>query len=79
MKYFLLLAVVVVFVWHWRSNRRADIAQKQRKAQHSPVSSAQPVDMVRCAHCQLHLAAADTVAGGKGRYCSPEHRTLAEK
>ena len=78
MKYLILLLVAVVFVWHWRSNRRAELAEQQRRVHPSPAPSVGPVDMVQCAHCHLHLAAADTVAGGKGRYCSPEHRALAE-
>jgi uncharacterized protein len=70
----LLLVVLVVLVWHWRTNRKADIAQRQ----HNP-SPANLIDMVECAHCHLHLAAADAVSGPKGHYCSPEHRSLAER
>ena len=78
MKYLVLLAVVVVFIWHWRSTRRADIAQRQRKVHPAPQASAGPEDMVQCDHCQLHLAQSDTLPGRKGRYCSAEHRALAE-
>ena len=79
MKYLVLLVVAVVFIWHWRSNRRAELAAQKRKFHPPPAPSAGPVDMVQCAYCHLHLAVADTVAGGKGRYCSAEHRALAEK
>lgn len=78
MKYLLLLAVVVVFAWHWRATRRADIAERQRKVHPAPGPAAGPVDMVQCAHCNLHLARPDAVRGGRGSYCSAEHRTLAE-
>ncbi len=78
MKYLLLLAVVVIFIWHWRSTRRADIAQRQRKVHPAPRASAGPQDMVQCGYCQVHLAHSDTVAGAKGPYCSAEHRALAE-
>lgn len=78
MKYLLLLAVVVVFAWHWRSTRRADIAKQQRKVHPAPGPAAGPVDMVQCAHCHLHLALPDAVGGRRGSYCSVEHRALAE-
>ena len=78
MKYLLLFAVVAVFAWHWRSTRRADIAERKRKVHPAPGPVADPVDMVQCAHCHLHLALPDAVAGRKGSYCSAEHRALAE-
>ena len=78
MKYLLLLAVVVVFAWHWRATRRADIAKQQRKVHPAPGPAPGPVDMVQCAHCHLHLALPDAVGGRKGSYCSAEHRALAE-
>ncbi len=78
MKYLVLLAVLVVFIWHWRSNRRADIAERKRKVPTAPGPSTGPVDMVECAHCHLHLARPDALAGRQGNYCSAEHRALAE-
>lgn len=78
MKYFLLFAVVFAFAWHWRSTRRADIAERKRKVRPVPGTAAEPVDMVQCAHCHLHLALPDAVGGRSGRYCSAEHRALAE-
>ena len=78
MKYFLLFVIVFVFVWHWRSTRRADIAQRKRKVHPAPGTVPGPVDMVQCAHCHLHLALPDAVGGRKGVYCSVEHRALAE-
>ena len=78
MKYLLLFAVFAVFAWHWRSTRRADIAERKRKVHPAPGPAAGPVDMVQCAHCHIHLALPDAVGGRKGSYCSAEHRALAE-
>lgn len=78
MKYFLLFVVIFLFAWHWRSTRRADIAERKRKV-HPPIQPvAGPVDMVQCAHCHLHLALPDAVKGHKGNYCSHAHRAVAE-
>ncbi|OYT93424.1 MAG: hypothetical protein CFE43_04065 [Burkholderiales bacterium PBB3] len=78
MKYLLLFVVVFIFAWHWRNTRRADIAKRARKVHPSPKPSADPMDMVQCAHCHVHLGQAESVQGRNGQYCSPEHRALTE-
>ena len=78
MKYFLLFAVFFIFAWHWRSSRRAEIAERQRKVHPSAKPPADPMAMVQCAHCQVHLGQTESVLGRKGRYCSPEHLALTE-
>ena len=78
MKYLLLFAVIFVLAWHWRSTRRAEIAERKRKVHPAKKTAAGPVDMVQCGHCHLHLALPDAVGGRKGSYCSAEHRALAE-
>ena len=78
MKYLVLLIVVVVFVWHWRSNRRAEIAQRRNKVHPAPNPPTGPEDMVQCGHCQVHIAQSDAIVGRRGRYCCTEHRALAE-
>ena len=67
MKFFLLLAVVLVVVWLWRS-RQAPVSKK--KAARPP---AQPLDMVRCTQCGMHIPGDDAVQGKLGPYCSQEH------
>lgn len=67
MKFFLLLAVVLVVVWLWRS-RQAPAGKK--KATPPP---AQPLDMVRCTQCGMHIPGDDAVQGKLGPYCSQEH------
>jgi uncharacterized protein len=37
---------------------------------------AEPVAMVQCAHCGLHLPAADALAEGSRLFCSDAHRRL---
>ena len=78
MKYFLLFVIIFVFAWHWRSTRRADIAERKRKVHPAPGHTTDPVAMVQCAYCHLHLAMPDAVGGRRGSYCSAEHRALAE-
>ena len=35
-------------------------------------------DMVRCAHCGLHLPRSESLVSGEAFYCSAEHRRLRE-
>lgn len=77
MKYLLVLAVVAVAIWIWRNNRREDIrAAAPRPAR--PPAVPGPQAMVRCAHCGLHLPAADAVSGRSASYCTVAHRQAAE-
>lgn len=71
MKLLLILGLVLVGVWLWRSSR-------ETPRQRPPPANATPQEMVRCAHCGLHLPASEAVQGKKGRYCSPEHLLRAE-
>lgn len=67
MKFLLLLAVVLVVVWLWRSRQ----VPTDKKKPDAP--SAQPLDMVRCTQCGMHIPGNDAVAGKLGPYCSQEH------
>jgi uncharacterized protein len=75
MKYFIVLVVVLLVAWRWRSARSNSIEVKQQRKNHT---QPQPTDMAACRHCGLHLPTADALPGRDGSYCSPEHRTLAE-
>lgn len=71
MKYLLVLGVVLVAVWIWRNNRRAEM--REPPAARPPL--APPQDMVRCPVCSVHLPRADALAAPDGRlYCSQDHR-----
>lgn len=73
MKFLLLLVVVFVAAWAWRSGRLTDAAAKQKPAAPPP-----PQDMVSCAQCGVHFPQADAIAGRDGLYCCAEHRQRAE-
>lgn len=75
MKYLLVLAVVAIAFWLWRKSRRASLGGKTPPAAPPPGT---PQEMTRCAHCGLHLPAAEAIAGERGAYCSAAHRQLAE-
>ena len=74
MKYLLVLGIVLIAVYIWRANRRAE----RRPPTGTPTAPPSTQDMVRCPVCALHLPAADAVSGQRGRYCSSEHRQQAE-
>lgn len=71
MKYLVLFAVLAVVYAVWRAQRRAAPPPKDSRRRR-PI--APPQDMVRCAHCGVHLPREDAVAGGAHLYCSTAHR-----
>lgn len=78
MKFLLVLLVVGVGLWlmtaRLRGPRPGDDAARPRKGDRG--APAQPQAMVECAHCGLHLPAADALAEGSRVYCSDAHRRL---
>ncbi len=74
MKAILLVFVILLGVWLWRSSRPTLPRQKQPKT--GP--EAQPLDMVSCAFCSVHLPAAEAIQGNKGVYCSADHLAREE-
>lgn len=74
MKFLLFLAIALLVVWLWRSGRRSDKRSDQAAAPPPPG----PQEMVRCAHCGVHLPQGDAVVGRIGLYCSSEHKQDAE-
>jgi uncharacterized protein len=73
MKFLLILLLVMVGIWLWRSSRETPRSRKP-----APPANTGPQEMVRCAHCAVHLPASDAVPGKKGLYCSSEHLQRAE-
>ena len=72
MKYLLVLIVVWVAFMLWRNGRRREVERSARPPGGTPTL---PQAMVRCAHCGLHLPAADAIPGKDGKaYCSAAHR-----
>lgn len=72
MKYLLVLVVVGFLVWMLTARSRQS---KQGGAPREGRNEA-PKSMARCAHCGLHLPAADAVVEGSRVYCSESHRRL---
>jgi len=73
-KYLLVLLVVGFGLWALVSRLRGP--QRPGGAAGGPPPDATPVVMVECAHCGLHLPAADAVPEGSRLYCSDGHRRL---
>ena len=78
MKYLLVLAVVLVAIHIWRSNRRE--RPQAPPPPKRPRTLGTPEAMARCAHCGMHLPAAEGVEGRRKAdiYCSVAHREQAE-
>jgi uncharacterized protein len=79
-KYLLVLLVILVVAWRWRTSRSATFSDKAQKANRADQAraNATPIPMLQCAHCGTHLPEQDAVAGRKGHYCSVQHRALSE-
>jgi uncharacterized protein len=73
LKFLLVLLVVGIGVWSLVAKLRGP--RKDRPAER-PSTSALPVQMVACAHCGVHLPAADALTDGAHPYCSDAHRRL---
>lgn len=74
MKFALILVVVLFGIWLWRTNREADPKRHPPKSKTDP----QPLEMVRCTLCSVHVPQVDAVKGKKGLYCTEEHLHRAE-
>lgn len=70
MKYLVLLAVLVVAIGFWRSQRRAG-SEHNRAARAQP---APPQDMVACARCGVHLPRTEALTSGQRSYCCADHQ-----
>lgn len=69
MKYLLVLAVVLVAVWLWRSPRRGGTPPRR-----GPSAAGDAQEMVRCATCGAFSPRSQAIEGPGGLYCSREHR-----
>lgn len=74
MKFLLVLFVVMVGVWIWRSNRASDKPPAPRRG----AGEHDAIDMVGCDLCGVHSPRTDLVVGRRGVYCSVQHRNQAE-
>lgn len=78
MKYLLVLAVLLVAFWIWRSNRLSRSDEASQKSRRKPAALRPPAIMVTCRHCGTHLPQSEAVIGDEGAYCSAEHRQQRE-
>jgi len=75
MKFLLVLAVVVIGVWLWRSGRQDSVTRDTPKP---PKNPAAPQEMVSCQWCAVHVPRSDAIAGRLGLYCCSDHQQRAE-
>lgn len=78
MKFLLLLAVIGVALWLFKSRSRVkgpgDAAAPKRPAKAAGKPEA-ATPMLACAHCGVHLPLTDAVQDAEGRiYCGEAHR-----
>lgn len=77
MKYLIVIALALLVVWIWRSNRQT--GQQDKPPRQPAVRPAPPAtEVVACAVCAVHLPRAEALPGGQGFYCSDAHRRQAE-
>ncbi len=74
MKLLLVVLVLLLGVWLWRTGRGSRASRKPPAAG----AGAAPQDMICCSLCSLHVPAADAVTGSNGSYCCLDHRRRAE-
>ncbi len=83
MKYVLVLVVVLVVVWlafgrNLGRGQPRDGGESTPRPKASP--QATPQSMVACAHCGVHLPAADALVDAQARrYCSEAHRSAGPR
>jgi len=80
-KYLLVLAVVLIAFWLWRSNRERE--SESNRTEKPPPGRPGPdptkaIEMVSCDVCGTHCPQGDAVVGRRGVYCSVQHRGQAE-
>ena len=84
MKYLIVLIVVFVGVWVWRSNRIAINKDKQENFEREAERQQAKKTMVACAHCGVHLPQIEALAAPSADlrtqlwFCSTEHRQFGQ-
>ena len=74
MKFLLILSVVLLVVWIWRSSRSTASKRNQQQNKAAP----EALEMVRCTLCSVHVPSVDAIQGKNGPYCSADHLHRAE-
>ncbi|TAG33277.1 MAG: hypothetical protein EAZ34_07915 [Polaromonas sp.] len=80
MKYLVVSVLLLVIFWLWRSKRRPDSYQvNKRSDRRPPPSPALPTEIVACDVCHVHLPRSEALTGLAGVYCCVAHRRQANK
>jgi uncharacterized protein len=82
MKYLIVILLILVVFWLWRSGRpsRKNAAAPKRSGSGSGSGSGKAreiTEMVACGICHVHLPRSEALIGGDGFYCSEAHRREA--
>ena len=67
------IVLCIVFAWWVLSIYRKSLTRKE------PPTAAAPEDMVRCAHCGVHLPKGESVQADGQFFCGTEHRDAYRK
>lgn len=82
MKYALVIGLVLIVAWLWRSNRQKSIRDTNQdaahQAAHRPGKQNPATEIVACAVCRVHLPRTEALSGKHGLYCSVAHRQQAD-
>lgn len=74
MKYLLVLLLVVYVLWRWRAGQAVRTGEAPRRPQSVPP---EPVAVVACAYCDVHVPLGQAVCVGPRYFCSAAHREAA--
>jgi uncharacterized protein len=67
-----LIRIILILVALWLVLGFVRQALERRRSRHGTATT----EMVRCAHCGVHLPRDETIEHGGEIYCSEEHRRL---
>jgi uncharacterized protein len=75
MKFLLVLILVLVIAWGWRTTRKPAVRGRTQGTPQPPA----PANIVACRQCGVHIPTSDSIVGTQGVYCSNAHREQAER
>ena len=76
--YFIRFLILILAVWAliMVARRLLERPKQSKRAEPQPVADD---DMVKCAHCGVHIPAAEAVRDGGSAYCSDRHRLAGKR